>query len=279
MSYLYVCYERPGKLPNYFYPAILKVDLGDFKITDEFTSDTAGLSDKESRRLAGMLSKFCKDGSCPENAAKSGAKVNALWSKYKLALYVDKLNKYVDTMEVNIGPGSRLPAFSFNKNCYDLSLYHKGEYDPLYYELCEIKEQFLALKHAERSFSCNDFYESYTERYSCSNVQDYSETVLTELHKIRKYLLKSKVDQEFYDNSLIDEVKEQLETIIEYGRLIKNNKKRNDFLRTFDFGFFNTWREKVEDVDSEDEVTNTYDNWDPIVEYDLNGVPIHYYDD
>lgn len=268
MSYLYVCYERPGKLPNYFYPAILKVDLGDFKIADEFKSDTAGLSDKESRMLAGMLSKFCKDGSCPEDAAKSGAKVNALWSKYKLALYVDKLNKYVDTMEVNIGSGSRLPAFSLGDDCYDLELYDFAD-DPLYDKLCEIKEQFLALKHAERSFSCNDFYESYTERYSCSNVMGYSKTVLAKLRKIRNYLVKNEVDSDFYDDWLLDEVIEQLETIMEYGRLIKNNKKRNDFLRTFDFQFFDTWKEKRREIDIIDEINHP----DDIPDYNPGGDP------
>ena len=262
------CYERPGKLPNYFYPEILKVDLGDFKITDEFISDTAEISDKESRMLAEMLSKFCKDGSCPEDATKSGAKVNTLWSKYKLALYVDKLNKYVDTMEVGSGHFLRPLTFSLGDDCYDLGLYYEDE-DPLYDELRDIKEQFLALKHAERLFSCNDFYESYTERYSCSNVVGYSKTVLTELRKIRKHLLKNNVDPDFYDDWLLDEVIEQLETIIEYGRLIKNKGKRNKFLRTFDFGFFNTWKEKRREIDIIDEINHP----DDIPDYNPGGDP------
>jgi len=266
------CYERPGKLPDYFYLAILKVDLGDFKITDEFISDTAELSDKESRRLAEMLSKFCKDGSCSKDAAKSGAKVNALWSKYKLALYVDKLNKYVDTMEVNIGPGSRLPAFSLGDDCYDLELYDDIELydfadDPLYDKLCEIKEQFLALKHYEYGTY------NYTDRFDCSNVKEYSRSALTKLLKMRSFLAKNKID--YHGSWLLDEVIEQLETIIEYGRLIKNNKKRNDFLRMFDFGFFNTWKEKLEDIDIREEMNTTDDYWNPIIEYDLNGVPKH----
>ena len=258
------CYERPGKLPNYFYPEILKVDLGDFKITDEFKSDTVGLNDEESRMFAEMLSKFCKDGSCPEDAMTSGAKVNALWSKYKLALYVDKLNKYVDTMEVDTGCCLRPLAFSLGDDCYDLGLYYEDE-NPLYYELCDIKEEFLALKHFGY-----EFYH-YTNRYNCSNVKEYSRNVLTELRKIRKHLLKNNVDPDFYDDWILDEVIEQLETIIEYGRLIKNKGKRNEFLRTFDFGFFNTWKEKKEDVDISEDIyreMNTH-----LVDYNLGGDP------
>lgn len=249
------CYERPGKLPEYFYPAILKVDLGDFKITDEFISDTAGLSDKESRMLADMLSKFCKDGSCPKDAAKSGAKVNALWSKYKLALYVDKLNKYVDTMEVGTGNHLRPLAFSLGDYCYDLELYDAYE-DPLGDVLREIKEQFLALKHYEYGTY------NYTNRFDCSNVVGYSKTALTQLRKIRNYLVKKDFDCDLYDDWLLDEVIEQLETIIEYGKLIKNNRKRNDFLRTFDFEFFNTWKKKLEDIDIIDEINRTDDSPD-----------------
>ena len=260
------CYERSGKLPNYFYPEILKVDLGDFKITDEFISDTAEISDKESRMLAEMLSKFCKDGSCPEDTMTSGEKVNALWSKYKLALYVDKRNKYVDTMEVDPKHYLQPLTFSLGDDCYDLGLYYEDE-DPLYDELRDIKEEFLALKH----FGCEYRRYTYTHRYSCSNVMEYSRNVLTELRKIRKHLVKNKVDSDIYDGWLLDEVIEQLETIIEYGRLIKNKVKRNDFLRTFDFGFFNTWKEKIEDVDISEDIyreMNTH-----LVDYNLGGDP------
>ena len=250
--------------------------MGDFKITDEFKSDTAELSDKESRMLAEMLSKFCKDGSCPEDATKSGAKVNTLWSKYKLALYVDKLNKYVDTMEVGPGHFLRPLTFSLGDDCYDLELYYDlAFYDdavnPLYDQLCEIKEQFLALRHYEYGS-----YE-YTGRFDCSNVKEYSRNALNELLKMRNFLAKNEVD--YCDDWLLDEGIEQLETIIEYGRLIKNNKKRNDFLRTFDFQFFDTWKEKRRKIDINEEINSTDDSWNTIVEYDLNGVPIHYYDD
>lgn len=212
---------------------IKQMPLNGFLMGKSYLSDVSALSAEEFRQLTCMLDMFAKYGQEPEAYHNNSMLYRQLLEKYADKVYKKKLDNYIANMQIDTT--AKLEEFDHPiSNWYRPSdineIMASGDDDEKETELfCD--ERGLAINLVD--FFIDDYC---GEIRTCSNIYDYAVDLQEFIDEYNAVFDEWGIEDPFNDGRIPDAMT-NLQMIIDHGELIEDPKKRNEFLRTFDFEY------------------------------------------